>query len=66
MSNLLVLDAARWFNRILFSGVEGHLPEEKERMLEKIHVTKERILELESKGVKILNCNDLVKLGIIM
>ncbi|RLI70205.1 radical SAM protein, partial [Archaeoglobales archaeon] len=33
VSNLLVLDAARWFNRILFSGVEGHLPEEKERML---------------------------------
>lgn len=66
ISNLLVLDAARWFNRILFSGVEGYLPEEKERMLEEIRVTKDRISMLQSRGIKILNCNDLVKLGVIM
>jgi len=67
VSNLLVIkDWKNWFNRVIFNGVEGTLPYEKNRMLEEINKAKEKVLELESKGARILNCNDLVKLGIIM
>ena len=66
ISNYLVLDGADWFNRIIFKGVEGILPNERERMIKEIRKAKEIVKNLKNKGVRILNCNDLIKLGIIM
>ncbi len=66
ISNYLVLDGADWFNRIIFKGVEGILPNERERMIKEIRKAKEIVKNLKNKGVRILNCNDLIKLGVIM
>ncbi len=66
ISNYLVLDGADWFNRIIFKGVEGILPNERERMIKEIRKAKEIVKNLKDKGVRILNCNDLIKLGVIM
>ena len=66
ISNYLVLDGADWFNRIIFKGVEGILPNEREKMIKEIRKAKEIVKNLKNKGVRILNCNDLIKLGVIM
>lgn len=66
ISNYLVLDGVDWFNRIIFKGVEGILPNERERMIKEIRKAKEIVKNLKNKGVRILNCNDLIKLGVIM
>ncbi len=66
ISNYLVLDGADWFNRIIFKGVEGILPNEREKMIREIRKAKEIVKNLKNKGVRILNCNDLIKLGVIM
>ena len=63
ISNYLVLDGGSWFNRVIFRGVEGNLPESKSRMLKEIQTTKEFV---KNSSVRILNCNDLIKLGVIM
>lgn len=50
---------------VIFTGVHGRLPEEKEEMLRLIEDTLETVKSLRRAGMKILTSNDMFRLGLI-
>lgn len=51
---------------ILFRGVHGYLPNEKDRMLEEIESTKDLINALERSGIPVYTYNQMYKMGLTL
>ncbi len=52
-------------NGVIFFGVHGYLPDEKDYMLEQIDYTIDTVKALEKCGEKVMTSNDMYKLGVI-
>ncbi len=51
---------------VIFYGVHGYLPDEKDRMIEEIESTKELIQALEKSGVPVYTYNQMCKMGLML
>jgi len=50
---------------VIFYGVSGYLPDEKDDLLEQIETTIKNVELIEKSGERVLTSNDMFRLGLI-